>query len=471
MVFSSYIFVFVFLPLTLILYFVLAHLHRFTEQKWLLVIASLIFYGYFHVQYLIIIGTSILINYGLAWYIQKKQNKLICVIGVIFNLGLLGYYKYYDFFVENINSLFGSDIPLKRLLLPLGISFFTFQQLSFLISVYKKEEHLAGFVQYAAFVLFFPQLVAGPIVMYSEMIPQFEKKDNLFLNWNNVSSGFFLFVLGLGKKLVIADSLAIIVDAGFGLNEYSAAAAWVVTLTYALQIYFDFSGYSDMAIGLGRMFNIELPLNFDSPYKAASVGEFWQRWHITLGRAIRSYIYFPLGGNRKGKWCTYRNLFLSFFISGFWHGAAWTYIIWGAAYGVLRFWEMIFAKTLQSIPKQLRVAGTFLTVALLFVIFRAPDMTQAMKIFAGLVNISEIGFWEAGALAADGIIGIPVKAGAVLIYAVILILLFVVMRCPNAFQITEKLKMNSGTALAIAVLFVLSVVHMSRGAVFIYFNF
>lgn len=471
MVFSSYVFVFAFLPLTLLLYFGLAKYRQFAAQKWVLIAASLIFYGYFYVGYLPIIAGSIFINYALALWIQRRESALLCAVGVIFNLGLLGYYKYFDFFVENVNALFGTQIPLKHILLPLGISFFTFQQLSFLISVYQKEERVAGFADYAAFVLFFPQLVAGPIVLYSEMIPQFKDDKNLFLNWENLGAGMFLFVLGLFKKLVVADTLAVVATAGFGLQSYTAAASWVTVLVYALQIYFDFSGYSDMAIGLGRMFNIELPNNFDSPYKSAGVGEFWRRWHMTLGRAIRAYIYFPLGGSRKGKGRTYLNLFLSFFASGIWHGAAWTFVIWGAAYGVLCSLEKAFQKQLEKIPRALRVAGTFLIVALLFTIFNASNMGKALDIYRGLFNFSNLGFWEVGALAADGIVGIPTKLGALMIYAAIVALTFVVMKCPNAVQIANRTKLTRGAALFTAALFALCVVHMSRGAVFIYFNF
>ena len=471
MVFSSYVFAFAFLPLTLILYFSLAHFRLYALQKWVLVAASLFFYGYFRVEYLLIICSSIIVNYLLALVIQKYGNKLSCIIGVLFNIGILGYFKYYDFFVDNLNTVFGLEIPLKHLLLPLGISFFTFQQLSFLISVYKKEEQVSDFVSYASFVLFFPQLVAGPIVLYSEMIPQFNDKNNLHCNPDNIATGFYMFTLGLFKKLVVADSLAVVSTAGFALNGYTAAASWVTMLTYAFQLYFDFSGYSDMAIGLGRMFNINLPLNFDSPYKSAGIGEFWRRWHITLGRAIRSYIYFPMGGSRKGKVRTYLNLVFSFIVSGFWHGAAWTFILWGFLHGVLCALEKLFEKQWSKIPHILRVGMTFLAVSMLFVIFNASSVGKAVDIIRGLVNIGDLGIWQVGGLMADGIIGIPVKIGSLLIYGVLLLLGFVVFGCRNVSQLTKSAKPTTRSAILIAVMFVLCVVHMSRGAVFIYFNF
>ena len=306
MVFSSYVFIFVFLPLVLLGFYLLPRLissggRLRTAQNLLLIAASLVFYGYYNVYYLFIIIASILMNYVLALAMQRFDlsrpafAKALFILGILFNIFLIGYFKYYDFFIENINFIFRSSFALKHLLLPLGISFFTFQQLSFLVSVYKKDEKVEGFISYCIFVLFFPQLVAGPIVLYSEMIPQFNDQSRSRFNADNMAGGVYMFCIGLFKKAVIADTLALFVDNGFAQDSLGLAAAWAASLSYTLQIYFDFSGYSDMAIGLGRMFNISIPYNFLSPYKSDSFSELWRRWHITLGRALSTYIYSPWG--------------------------------------------------------------------------------------------------------------------------------------------------------------------------------
>ena len=332
MVFSSYIFLFAFLPLVLLGYYLLSRLKYPIYQRLFLIGASLFFYGYFNPSYLLIIVLSIFVNYLLAACISggKGRFQTVCFwLGILFNVGLLGYFKYRDFFVENINALFHTSFLLKHIALPLGISFFTFQQLSFLVSIRKGEERLERFDDYCIFVLFFPQLVAGPIVLYSEMIPQFKDPRRRYWNWDNAAAGAYIFTVGLFKKTVIADTLALFVDTGFGATSLGFCAAWATALSYTFQVYFDFSGYSDMAVGLGKLFNIDIPFNFRSPYQSESIGVFWRRWHITLSRALQSYVYFPLGGSREGKLKTYRNLLITFLVSGLWHGAAWTFVLWG----------------------------------------------------------------------------------------------------------------------------------------------
>jgi len=264
----------------------------------------LLFYGYFNIYYLIIIISSIIVNYFIAFTIKpgRDNKKIFLILGILFNIGLLGYFKYYDFFVDNINTTFNASYNLKYLILPLGISFFTFQQFSFLLSIYKQEEVIEGFVDYCLFVTFFPQLVAGPIVTYSEMIPQFKEKNRRYYNPDNFSIGVYTFTIGLFKKIVLADTFALFVDNGYNMaGRLDSLSSLLVILAYTFQIYFDFCGYSEMAIGLGKMFNIDLPINFNLPYLSASIREFWMRWHITLGRALGQFVYKPLGGNRKGK--------------------------------------------------------------------------------------------------------------------------------------------------------------------------
>ena len=314
MLFNSYLFIFIFLPFTLLGWYGLNHYKRYELAKVFLAGMSLWFYGYFNVYYLAIIITSILFNYFLSWLLTFAQanfaqanyartkllNRIGLFAGLIFNLGLLFYFKYYDFFIENLNLAFHADFTLKHILLPLGISFFTFQQLSFIIDrCLLRAEHYS-FVNYVTFVTFFPQLVAGPIVLYKEMIPQFEDTANRKLNAHNFSQGIILFVLGLGKKILLADVLALVVNYGFAQTfSLDTPSTVLVILAYTFEIYFDFSGYSDMAMGLGRMFNIILPVNFNSPYLACSVKELWQRWHITLSRFFVTYVYIRSAAAKK----------------------------------------------------------------------------------------------------------------------------------------------------------------------------
>lgn len=340
MLFNSYIFVLCFLPVCITGWFALNHIKKFVLAELFLLGMSLWFYGFFNMDYLYIIIISMLFNYAVykvllrydSWYVRNTA----LVVAVFFNIGLLFYFKYYDFFVENINYVFRSDFTLHYLVLPLGISFFTFQQLSFIIDTYKKEVGNYNFLTYALFVTYFPQLIAGPIVTHDELVPQFADESRKALNWSNLSRGFYLFVLGLAKKVLIADTFGNAANWGFAnISELDSVNAVLVMLSYTIQIYFDFSGYSDMAIGIAKMMNIDLPINFNSPYKSLTITEFWDRWHITLTRFFTKYIYIPLGGSRKGKIRAYINTIIIFLISGLWHGANWTFIVWGGYTGYL----------------------------------------------------------------------------------------------------------------------------------------
>ncbi len=476
MVFSSYEFVFLFLPIVLILYF---KTHLFPKlQSCILAVSSLFFYGYFNPYYLFIIIVSILVNFGLGHYIcyshktQKTMlSKILLLVAVLFNIGMLGYFKYYDFFVENINVVFDTSFTLKHILLPLGISFFTFQQLSFILSVYKKEEKVESFLDYVVFVTFFPQLVAGPIVTYSEMMPQFVDRSKRKFNMDNFQLGIYAFACGMFKKLVIADTLNLFVNNGFGSGSLSMSAAWATALSYTLQIYFDFSGYSDMAIGLGKMFNIDLPANFLSPYKSESIGEFWKRWHITLGRALKQYIYIPLGGNRKGKIRMYINYLVTFLISGLWHGASWNFVLWGWLNGAIIVLEKIFAKLLSHIPKFVKMVVTFVITILLWVLFRARDFGEAMLLYRQMFNFGNLGFWDISAIIQDGIFTIPSKLAVAYFLLIAVVLIYIVFFKKNTVESISAFKSNSKTAIITAVLLTASVVFLSRESAFIYFNF
>ncbi len=474
MVFSSYLFLFAFLPLVLGGYYLLSLFKNPIYQRLFLIGASLFFYGYFNPSYLLIIVVSIFINYLLASCINGSKGTFQTVLfwlGVLFNVGLLGYFKYRDFFVENINALFHTSFVLKHIALPLGISFFTFQQLSFLVSIRKGEEQLERFDDYCIFVLFFPQLVAGPIVLYSEMVPQFKDPQRRYWNWENASKGMYIFIIGLFKKAVIADTLALFADTGFASQSLGFCAAWATSLSYTFQVYFDFSGYSDMAVGLGKLFNIDLPFNFRSPYQSESISEFWRRWHITLGRALQSYIYFPLGGSRNGKLRTYRNLLLTFLVSGLWHGAAWTFVLWGLLHGLVNALERVFAKPLSHVPHWVRVGCTFLIVNALWVLFRAESFESAAVVYRGMVDLGNLNLLQVGYLAVDGFVGVPLAMNTAYVLAALAALTLVCFRAKNSCRMLEGFTWRKVTMWATAILFSIALVHLSRESVFIYFNF
>lgn len=396
MLFNSYEFIFLFLPITLILYFTLNKFGKNELAKGWLVIASLYFYSYFNRTYLILIIISIVINYGIGKKLADNKTdiiirKLLLIVGVVFNLGALGYFKYYDFFVSNINSLFGTDIKLLHIMLPLGISFFTFQQLSFVIDMYKRFNLIYSFTDYCLFVTFFPQLIAGPIVLPTEMLPQFETEENKRVNWQNMNRGLYVFSIGLAKKVIIADTISNFANAGFDMMEsLNFVEAWLTSISYTLQLYFDFSGYCDMAMGIALMFNIGLPLNFNSPYKSTNIQEFWKKWHMTLGRFMTNYLYIPMGGNRKGELKTLRNLFIVFLASGIWHGAGWNFVIWGMLHGLCILIHRIWKNSGRKLNK---FVGWFITMNLVnifWVFFRATNLYDAIKVIKGMFDINSL---------------------------------------------------------------------------------
>ena len=402
MLFNSYEFIFVFLPLTFFIYFYL-NSKRLTEaSKGFLVFSSLFFYSWWNIVYLPLILSSMLFNYVIGNIlngnkeknsISKKQidKKTILIIGIVANVALLAYFKYADFFIENVNYFTSSHIPTLDLALPLAISFFTFQQIAYLVDSYRCETQEYDFLNYALFVTFFPQLIAGPIVHHKEMMPQFASRWNKVKNYKNIALGLFIFSLGLFKKVVIADTFAIWASKGFDLSQtLTFFEAWITSLSYTFQLYFDFSGYTDMAIGAALLFNIKLPINFNSPYKALDIQDFWRRWHITLSRFLRDYIYIPLGGNRKGNFRTYNNLLATFVIGGLWHGAGWTFVFWGFLHGMAlvihRFWKKL-GFTMHSI---LAWFITFNFVNIAWVFFRAKEWEDAIKVLKGMFGFSGV---------------------------------------------------------------------------------
>ena len=384
MLFNSYYFIFLFLPLSLAGYYILNYVNLYRLAGIFLIGMSLWFYGYFNRSYLLIICGSIIANFLFAKIMDRfseKQSvkKCILILGILTNVILIFYYKYFNFFLENINTLFHTSFALKNILLPLGISFFTFQQISFLVDAYRGETKDYSFEEYALFVSFFPQLVAGPVVLHSETIPQFRDPKKRRVNYANFSRGLYVFSLGLFKKIILADTFGRAVDYGFSaLPALNSLETFIVSLCFTFQLYFDFSGYCDMAVGIGSLFNITLPQNFNSPYKACSIIEFWERWHRSLSGWLRDYVYIPLGGSRKGKLRTYFNLMITFLISGIWHGANLTFLVWGALHGIYQVVYRFYKKHCKwEMPKIIGVALTFAFVSLAWIFFRADSVYDA----------------------------------------------------------------------------------------------
>ncbi|WP_149726177.1 MBOAT family O-acyltransferase [Campylobacter concisus] len=385
MLFNSYAFIFVFLPLVFFVYFFLNKKRLSTLAKAFLVSASLFFYAYWSVYYLPILLGSIVFNFLVSKFLAKHQSKAILIFGIVCNLALLGYFKYADFLISNLNAIANTNLGLLHIALPLALSFVTFQQIAYLVDSYNKQTKENSFLNYCLFITFFPQLIAGPIVHHKEMMPQFANKFNLIKNYKFIALGLFVFSIGLFKKSVVADIFSIFANAGFDVERnLTFLQAWTTSLSYTFQLYFDFSGYCDMAIGLALLFNIRLPINFNSPYKALNIQDFWHRWHITLSRFLRDYIYIPLGGNRKGQYRTYLNLFLVFLIGGLWHGAAWTFVVWGALHGFAIVIHRCWQKLNFKLNKIIAWIITFNFVNFTWIFFRAKSFEDAMKVIRGM---------------------------------------------------------------------------------------
>ena len=400
MLFNSYIFIFIFLPAVFFIYFgLILNKKNYLAKCWL-VIASLFFYGWWNIYFLPILIVSILVNFSITRKIQSlkknkndaKPRKIFFLAGLLFNIAFLGYFKYRDFFLETINQIFQSDFVLLHLVFPLGISFFTLQQIAFLVDAYEDLADEPNFIDYSVFVAFFPQLIAGPIVHHQEMMPQFSAFQNQRVDYKNITQGVLIFFIGLFKKVVIADTFAGWATTGFDdATTLTFIEAWATSLSFTFQLYFDFSAYSDMAVGIALLFNIKLPNNFNSPYKALNIRDFWRRWHMTLGRFLKDYIYIPLGGNRLGSFRLHINLIATFLLCGLWHGAGWIFIFWGALHGIAlvtyQFWLQM------NIKMHYFLAGTltFLFVNFSWIFFRAKEWKDATKILAGMLGFNGIG--------------------------------------------------------------------------------
>lgn len=399
MIFSSDLFIFAFLPLAL-LGLVLAR-RLFGAHLYWIVIVSLFFYGFWKPIYLPLIVLSILLNYFLGRAIEQSRSKQLLTVGVAGNLLALGWFKYANFFADNIEWVSGADFGLPEIVLPLAISFFTFQQISYLVDAYKGETHPHSFIQYAAFVSFFPQLIAGPILQQKQTMQEFAGPKAFHVTAEGLGFGLMIFIAGMAKKLLVADPMGTVATPLFDHaleNPLAFEQAWTAALAYTFQLYFDFSGYSDMAIGLGMMVNIRLPVNFNSPYRAVNIADFWRRWHMTLSGFLRDYLYIPLGGNRYGPSRTYVNLFVVMVLGGMWHGAGWTFIIWGALHGSYLLLHRFFSHQIKPVlPTSDTLAPvwtafswvlTMILVIVAWVVFRAETLDGAINVWVGMAGLT-----------------------------------------------------------------------------------
>ena len=377
MQFNSYGFILAFLPTLLVAYFGLGKIN-YNIGKWVIIVGSIIFYAYADLKLLYVILMSLGVNYLFTRLISiSKHNKICMLMPIIVNISLLLYFKYANFAVSNINHLFGTQFALKELFIPVGISFFTFQQIAYIVAVYNKEISLISVVDYASYILYFPKLLMGPLMDPVDFIEQYNDSKNKNVNWDNIAYGLNIFSLGLLKKVLLADTFAKAVSWGFDNYEVATSIDWMlIMLFYTFEIYFDFSGYSDMAVGVSKMLNITLPINFDSPYMAISIRDFWKRWHISLTSFLTKYVYIPLGGSKKGFLFTCINTVIVFIISGLWHGANWIFVIWGLLHGLLSIFDRILERYNKKIFEPFRWFMTFITINILWLLFRSDSIGQ-----------------------------------------------------------------------------------------------
>ena len=464
LLFNSYVFILLYLPIVLLVYYGLSRFRRVRAATVWLVLASFFFYGYWDVRYVPLLFGSICWNYCFGQQIETTiRKRLLLTIAISGNIALLAYFKYAGFFLETINAAFGFSYDIPHIILPLGISFFTFTQTAYLLDVYRGEtrRHGGTFLYYMLFVTIFPHLITGPIINYRNMMPQFTRLRNFVVNYRNLSYGLTLFVIGLFKKVYIADWLAPWAASAFSCTDgLGVIDAWAAALSYTYQLYFDFSGYSEMAIGLGLMLNYRFPVNFDSPYQAKSVIDFWRRWHMTLGAWVRDYLYIPLGGNRQGEYRKLFNLFLCMTIIGLWHGAGWTFVFWGALHGIFLVFNHLWRRTGMSLPKPLCWGLTFLCVVICWVFFRAETFADGWQIVSAMFGLSTpTSLWN-----------MPDSRAKLL--RVLFVLTAVLACAPNPQRFLEKhFRPSKVWALAVIALALMALTHLTRYSEFLYFQF
>lgn len=465
MVFSSVGFVFVFLPLVLAGYFLLHRAGLHTAAKWFLVASSFLFYAIgspgFVLIFMASVGVNFLIGRGLSAMAAGRGKKALLVFGVLLNVALLGYYKYTDFFIANWNALTGAAVPLMKIVLPIGISFFTFQLIAYLADSWHGLTSSYRFLDYLLFITFFPQLIVGPIVHHAEMVPQFEERTNWRLDWNNVARGIFVFTLGFAKKLLLADAMTKNAQSFFDVVSapVSAAVAWWYSAEYTVSYYFDLSGYADMAIGIGMMFNVRIPENFNSPYKARNFQDYWQRWHITLSRFLGSYVFRPI--YRKGSHLRsyYVATMATFLVSGFWHGAGWTFVVWGLLNGALVCVASAMKRKRLSLPAWLAHILTLIGIVLMRILFVSSSFSQAAVVLKSLVTFTPIVFTGSG-LGLTPAMVVRFCAGT-----------FIALFMPTTRTLADRFKPGWASLVPVALAAGLAVAYIGSGQSFLYFQF
>ncbi|NLI11032.1 MAG: MBOAT family protein [Peptococcaceae bacterium] len=458
MLFNSFEFIFIFLQLTLFIFYFCINKGLNRPAIFSLVLMSLLFYSYWNYKYVLLIALSISLNYLTGHLISKTGKKYILIAGISFNLLLLTYYKYCNFFINNINRVFHTDISSLNIILPLAISFFTFTQIAYIVDIYRDRTIKYDFITYSLFVLFFPHLIAGPIVYHKEIIPQFTDQKTFQVNYRNISTGILLFFIGLSKKVIIADYFSPHVSAVFDLAEHPTFIdAWAGTLSYVMQIYFDFSGYTDMALGLAYLFNIKMPNNFDSPYQSNNIIDFWRRWHMTLSRFLKDYLYIPLGGNRLGKPRKYFNLMVTMLLGGLWHGAGWNFVIWGGLHGLYLCVNHGFRAIKMEIHWLMGRLITFTAVSVAWIFFRAKDLGNALNVLYGCAGLNGINLHPKYATKAE------------VFY--ILLALIAVNVLPNSNYLANNIKPQLKWLLFTIALALISLTMIDNPSEFLYFQF
>jgi D-alanyl-lipoteichoic acid acyltransferase DltB (MBOAT superfamily) len=492
MIFSSPSFILLFLPIAFFGYFYLNRKRLILAGKAWLVVVSLYFYAYWNVAYLPLLLLSIFFNFAIGTALspgtegkrRRFSRRHVLIGSIAVNFILLGYFKYANFFVDNLNAAFNIGYALPQIVLPLGISFFTFTQIAYLVDSYRGEAREYDFLNYALFVTFFPHLIAGPILHHREMMSQFESRWTWGVRYRNILLGLFIFSIGLFKKAIIADTFALWANQGFDnpipLDMFSA---WATSLSYTFQLYFDFSGYCDMAIGAALLFNIWLPINFNSPYKALDIQDFWRRWHMTLSRYLRDYLYIPLGGNRCSSTRVYLNLMVTFVLGGLWHGASWMFVIWGAMHGAALVINRIWGLTGCRLPKALAWLLTFNFVNVTWVFFRAGTMEDALRVIRGMFDIDSLfnlairdiptsSLAWGGWLLDDLLQLLPAGLAANLLPFGAIAFALIIIRQRNSFELMMAGFGNAKLS-AVCCLFCVSVYStiLTKSSVFLYFNF
>ncbi|SOE72063.1 D-alanyl-lipoteichoic acid acyltransferase DltB, MBOAT superfamily [Burkholderia sp. OK233] len=516
MLFNSFEFLFAFLPIVLVIFFAIGRYNRLLAAGWL-ALASLFFYGWWNPHFVLLLMLSVSGNYLAGRELSRRHHtpggKRLLALAIACNLSVLALYKYSNFFIATVDQSLGAHLSALDIVLPLGISFFTFTQIAFLVDAYRGIATEFNFVHYTLFVTYFPHLIAGPVLHHKEMMPQFASRDCYRIVPANVATGVLFLTIGLAKKILLADNLSPYVSPVFDAAHHGVPlnllAAWTGALAYTFQLYFDFSGYTDMAIGISRMFNIVLPLNFNSPYKSANIVEFWRRWHMTLSRFLRDYLYIPLGGNRDGATHRYLNLMVTMLLGGLWHGANWTFVIWGGLHGLFlcvnHAWRFAMGETLVQweTRTRYRVLSTVLTclaVMVAWVFFRAPSFHAAFGVLAGMTGlhgivlpaqlqpfVTKLSGHYASLLQFDE----PWRAlkpyGIAEAKKCVLLLIAsaaIVWGCPNSQQIVARLAQPGGTlparparslvlasGLSCGVTFIFCLLFLARKAEFLYFQF